>query len=899
MRSLAKRLLRPLLGQAWTAGVLLRTLGAMAAAPAATGLPRLARRVEIAATNRLKLFDRAYYLGQCAQPPETAALRDYVLHGEAAGRRPSPLVDPQHYRSQIDGGRVPGRHLNTLLHYGLWGRFRAVSPSPWFDVGYYLRSNGDVAAAGMDPLQHFARFGWREGRNPLPGLDMRLVLRDHPGLRVSKSNPLVHLLRELGRSRPDSLAGAAARAGAEARNAPLLQAAAWDGLAPRRGAGAPNVDVIVPVYSGTGETLRCLWSVLAAPVATPFELVVVDDAGPDPVLSAMLDELATRGLFTLRRNAVNQGFVGTVNQGLRLHPQREIVILNADTEVHNDWLDRLLALAAAEPRLGSITPLSNNATICSYPEPLHDNWLELEVDDAALDRLAARANAGRWVDAPTGVGFCMFMRRACLDAIGLLDEKHFGRGYGEENDWCQRALAAGWVNALAADVFVRHHGGTSFGAETSARVAAALRTMARLHPGYEAQVQAYIAADPLWEARARLDLARLALHRRERNALLVCHDRGGGTERHLMEQSVALQARGWGVFEMRPSKKPGAVSIGHPRLIGLHAATAVPVAQGDFLVEALRTLGITSVELHQTVDFPDALPELLLAARDALGIELHATLHDYRAICPRINLARPDGRYCGEPDAAGCNACLAADGLRTTSGDIARWRARNLSVLARADAVRVPDEDVALRLKRYLPGVAPQVCPHDEHLAAPRGRPASASTRAEGAATRIMVLGAIGPVKGYDVVLGCARAARRLGLAVEFTLLGYSMNDAALAAAGVQLLGRYDDTEVLALIDANDPDLIFLPSTCPETYCYTLSAALRSARPIAVFDIGAQARRVRALARAPSRPLPLALADHPERLLRRLLAIVDAPEAARDGSAQAAQHDARAGITLH
>ena len=876
MRKFAKRRARQFLGQAWSAKWLLRTLGVLAAAPVATGLPRLGRRIEIAATKRLKLFDRAFYLGQCGALRPAVALRDYVLEGEAAGRRPSPLIDPQHYRSQIDE-HAPGRAVNALLHYGLWGRFHGISPSPWFDVGYYLRSNRDVALAGVDPLQHFVRYGWREGRNPLPGLDLRLVLRDQPGLRVSKTNPLVHVLQELGRSRLKQLPDAAARADDEARNAPLLDAAIWAGKAPRAGEGEPRVDVIVPVYSGTGETLRCLWSVLDAPVTTPFELVVIDDVGPDPALAAMLEVLAKRGLFTLRRNAANQGFVATVNQGLRLHPQRDVVILNADTEVHNDWLDRLLEVAAADPRIATVTPLSNNATICSYPEPLHDNWLRLEVDDAELDRLAARANAGRTAEAPTGVGFCMFMRRACLDAVGLLDEKNFGRGYGEENDWCQRAMHAGWSNVIAANIFVRHHGATSFGAETGQRGVVALRTMARLHPTYDAQVREHIAADPLWEARARLDLARLAKHSRERNALLVCHDRGGGTERHVMEQAGTLQVRGRGVFEMRPSKRPGAVSLNHPRLIGLHAATAIPVGRPEFLVDALRALGITSIELHQTVDFPDVVPDMLLAARDTLGIELHATLHDYRAICPRINLARPNGRYCGEPDAAGCNACLATDGLRATSGDISSWRERQLGFLARANGVRVPDEDVALRLRRYLPGVVPQVCPHDSvptgAVAATR-RDRKGDARAPGPA-RVLVLGAIGLVKGYDVVLQCARTARRLRLPVEFSLLGYSVDDTRLANAGVQLLGRYDDADVHALIAANDPDLVFLPSTCPETYCYTLSAALRSARPVVVFDIGAQGRRVRLLAPPPSRALPLALAEHPERLLKRLIALVD------------------------
>ena len=120
-------------------------------------------------------------------------------------------------------------------------------------------------------------------------------------------------------------------------------------------------------------------------------------------------------------------------------------------------------------------------------------------------------------------------------------------------------------------------------------------------------------------------------------------------------------------------------------------------------------------------------------------------------------------------------------------------------------------------------------------------------------------------------------AARRLGLPLEFSLLGFSMDDARLAEAGVYLLGRYDDAAVLARIDAADPDLVFLPSTWPETYCYTLSAALQSGRPVAVFDLGAQARRTRAFALPPSRVLPFALADHPNQLVRDLLAIIGDP----------------------
>jgi GT2 family glycosyltransferase/glycosyltransferase involved in cell wall biosynthesis len=867
-RSPIKRLARWVLGHAMPARLLLEAISLLLRVP---GPPRaLGRKLEIAITKRLKLFDRLFYLGQFepGQAPSGPPLRHYIRSGDSQGRHPAPLFDPAHYRQQCDAARGPA---NALLHYGLYGRFRRISPSPWLDIGYYLSNNSDVAASKIDPLQHFVRFGWREGRNPLPGLDMRVLLCNKPGLRVSRSNPLVQMLNELGanvelrepHTRPE---------GEPDDEALLLQPDAWHGLALRRGDGAPRLDVIVPVYSGRSETLRCLRSVLAAQVATPFELVVIDDASPDAELSATLARLAGAGLFTLHRNAANQGFVATVNLGLNLHADRDVVILNADTEVHNDWLDRLVAIGATDPAIASVTPLSNNATICSYPEPLHDNWMPLEVDDAELDRLAAQANGLKWVAAPTGVGFCMWMRRACIAEIGVFDHQNFGRGYGEENDWCQRAIERDWVNAVTGGVFVRHHGSVSFRAEAGERIARAMRTLQGLHPTYEHQVQRFIANDPLWVQRARLSLARLARQRQENNTLLVSHDRGGGTERHLVEQAEALEAAGEGTFELRPSKRPGAVALAHPRLYGLNAIGRIPVADSAFFMEAMQTLGIRSIQLHHLIDFTPGLPALLLQARRQLGLELVTTLHDYHAICPRINLARTNGRYCGEPDEAGCNSCLATDGLIAKSGDIVSWRAQQLDLLRQADRIVVPDEDVQRRLARYWPVLPIEVCPHDEPLSHVAPAPAA---RGDGR-TRVLVIGAISRIKGYEVLRLAAEAARRMGLPVDFELLGFSTDDNRLVDAGVHVHGRYDDGEIDARVAAVQADLVFLPSTWPETYCYTLSIALRSGLPVVVFDLGAQGRRVKDGAPAGSRTLPLALADQPENLLKELLATAGA-----------------------
>src|SRR5262245_25328742 len=259
----------------------------------------------------------------------------------------------------------------------------------------------------------------------------------------------------------------------------------WESLpAPAADRDTALVDVVIPVYTGYDQTLRCIYSVLAARQVTPFNLLVVNDCSPDTALSSALRALSLDGLIELHELPTNLGFVGACNVGMTLHPERDVLLLNSDTEVHNDWLDRLRATACKGDKTATVTPLSNNATICSYPRFVENNIVPLELADSELDALAARVNAGVEIDIPTGVGFCIYVRRACLDEVGLFDAEAFGRGYGEENDLCCRARALGWRNVLAADVFVRHYGGVSFGSMKPEREIKAVATVERLHPGY-------------------------------------------------------------------------------------------------------------------------------------------------------------------------------------------------------------------------------------------------------------------------------------------------------------------------------------------------------------------------------------------------------------------------------
>src|SRR5207248_314955 len=118
--------------------------------------------------------------------------------------------------------------------------------------------------------------------------------------------------------------------------------------------------------------------------------------------------------------------------------------LNSDTEVAPGWLDRIAAHARGNEAVGTVTPFSNNATICSYPKTLQANEMRPGETTASLDAAFARANRGLSAGIPTAVGFCMFITRECLERVGVFDEARYGAGYGEEVDFCMRAARAGF-----------------------------------------------------------------------------------------------------------------------------------------------------------------------------------------------------------------------------------------------------------------------------------------------------------------------------------------------------------------------------------------------------------------------------------------------------------------------
>ncbi|MDG2308354.1 MAG: glycosyltransferase [Candidatus Binatia bacterium] len=259
----------------------------------------------------------------------------------------------------------------------------------------------------------------------------------------------------------------------------------------------PGVDVVVPVFEAREHVGRCIASVLRH-AGGDFRLVIVDDASPTPELRADLDRIASeQDRVVLLRNDVNQGFVVSANRGLRHADGRDVVLLNSDTIVTRGFLSKLTACAYEDDVTGIVSPLTNNGTVCSVPRFMEDNEIPASLTVDQFGILIERASRRRRPDLVTAVGFCMFVRHDLIARIGFLDEENFPRGYGEENDYSERAREAGYRIRLCDDLFVAHSGSASFGGETSERQKAHNDVIGQMYPTYHQRVQEFIRENPL------------------------------------------------------------------------------------------------------------------------------------------------------------------------------------------------------------------------------------------------------------------------------------------------------------------------------------------------------------------------------------------------------------------
>jgi GT2 family glycosyltransferase/glycosyltransferase involved in cell wall biosynthesis len=812
------------------------------------------------------VFDRGFYECQV-----TAVSQDLMTHYLTVGWRdgisPSPTFDVKQYYSE--NSYVKALDVSPLYHFASQSRMRSRTSAPKptsvrardpivptsgekvksivaeeFDRTYYLSRNEDIKNAGADPLLHFLEFGWRERRNPNSLFDVTYYLAANPDVVERKINPFFHYLTE-GRTEGRKANPAGSHPYPPLR-APSREA--WDKVSPAAATDDAEYIVVMPVYKGYDETLASIHSVLVAKQAVKFALHVINDVSPDVKLEQTLADLAERGLFSYSKNDANLGFVKSVNLGLRRFSDKEVVLLNADATVFGDWLDRMDAHAKRHPTIATITPMSNNATICSYPVINQNNLIELERSAAELDQMAACCNVARISDIPTGVGFCFYMRRASRDAVGLFDEQAFGRGYGEENDFCLRAAKAGFRNVLAEDIFVYHVGEISFAEYAGDEYRPGQKALLRKHPDYAARVRHHLEADDSERGRMRLDLFRLAKDAGPDSMIFVSHALSGGVATHIEQMEKRLRDLAINVVHIRVGvKNRWSIEIASGSKTAPYCPNLRPISFNQIrslLREFLAWLNPMAIHIHSLVGFDWVATQGFLDLVRNSGLPYYFTLHDYSEVCHRSNLVAPNNQFCGLPDVSACQLCVSGDRSYPEAIDpVVRRRAYD-DFLQGAAAVFAPSDDIRKRLEAAGASYEIALRPHEEPPwdDAPVMRPPRKPKLID-----IVAIGAIGPHKGSRVLLNLAREAKARSLPIRYHIVGYSDLTSEMTGAGVTETGRYDsETEAIDWLTKIKPSCVFLPSIWPETFCFTLSMAFALEIPPVVFDLGAQAERVRA-----------------------------------------------------
>ncbi|MFC7397136.1 glycosyltransferase [Chelatococcus sp. GCM10030263] len=311
--------------------------------------------------------------------------------------------------------------------------------------------------------------------------------------------------------------------------------------------------------------------------------------------------------------------------------------------------------------------------------------------------------------------------------------------------------------------------------------------------------------------------------------LHITHHWGGGTEQHVQELTEYLGDAA--VHLVIHSRADGLVTLSAP---GQPDVAFHP--QDDFpqIVERLRGLHVARIHVHQLFTVPIDVRRLV----EELRVAFDFTVHDYHTLCPRVHFKTRENAYCGEPDEAGCTACL-EDWSRADERDIVDYRTRYTWVYREAERIICPSRDVAARVERYRPEANLVVAPHPRPILA--YPPVAAPRLAPSEPLRVAVLGWVTAFKGASRVLGAARIVADRGLPIHIRIIGTI--DGVVPDA-LDVTGAYETDALQLLLGDYRPHLIWYAAQAPETYSYILTEGLEAGLPVLVPRLGAFPERV-------------------------------------------------------
>lgn len=603
-------------------------------------------------------------------------------------------------------------------------------------------------------------------------------------------------------------------------------------------------DIIIPIYNAYDCLSPCIDSVIKNTDLTNNRIILIDDKSPDERVLPLLESYAKKNKsIVLLKNEENLGFVGTVNKGMK-YSENDVLLLNSDTEVSTNWLDNIKETAYSEPKVASVTALSNNATLASVPNGLQVNDLPSNMSFDEYANMISKIAYPDTFELPTAHGFCMYIRREALDTIGYFDEETFGKGYGEENDFSFRALDYGFKHLLCTKTIVYHKESQSFSEKRQKLVEEHSKILESRYPIYNQRIGLWCESFPIKKVCENIDY-QIKLHDRK-NILMIIHDFDiehlGGTTMHVMDiiksnrdkYNIHVFAPSGGIYKVFSFFKDSEKVL---KLGAINNSGIISYYNADYrrmLEKVIVGFRINTIHVHHMINhYFD-----IIDVAKKYSIKSIITLHDLYALCPTINMLYKMESYCMDLKDKNCSECIfMKTGLRNNI--IPSWQKEWEKYLAKFDQIIVPSNNTKEIINLVYKDINIDVIPHgidyedNNYLSSIDNKDV----------IDVAFVGVVSIHKGGNVLKALIKNKNPK---IRYHLFGSSeLPELNKDQSNFINHGKYNRNDLPKLLKDNKINLICLLSIWPETYSYTLTESIASGIPVLAFDMGAIGDRIK------------------------------------------------------
>jgi len=593
-------------------------------------------------------------------------------------------------------------------------------------------------------------------------------------------------------------------------------------------------DVIIPIYNSYECVVECIEFVIKNTDLKENNLILINDKSTDSRIKDLLEKYHKKyPKFLVLENKENLGFVKTVNKGMKLS-KNDVLLLNSDTIVTPNWLEKIKECAYSGEMIATVTPLSNNATLASVPNIFERNELPADVTLEQMAKIVEECSYKDYPELPTGHGFCLYIKRSVLDEVGYFDEDAFGKGYGEENDFCFRCFEYGYRHLLCDDTYIYHKESQSFSDTKLELMKNGEKVLEERYPQYEARLRDWNFKRPIKYIGQNIAFEIGKLDKKQ-NILILIHDwkkvqeNLGGTTLHVNDLIQNLRKK-YNFHVLAPEDNfyklhsywtETESQIVFPKPVNFKDFGYYNKDYSEILDRIISDFDIKILHIHHMIGHYFDIKNLIQKYKLFSII----SLHDLYSTTPRVNEVQ-ENTLTNSSVGAGINK-------------LENWNKVWKNLFDVANFIITPTQSAKKEIKKVYEDARISIIEHGVNL---KKEKSDLSIEGEDSFD-IAFLGVMVKHKGGEIFEYLIKEAKLKNIRIH--LFGASVKELPKDSKYFINHGAYQRQNLSKLLKENDIKLVCLFSMVPETYSYTLTESIASGIPVLGIDYGAIGERIK------------------------------------------------------